>query len=211
MHPRLSTTRTRLWSPAARTGRTWLSRAVGVMWVRAHRPLRMPVGHPGCWSGGSSSAARHLRSPAAGEKVRAAGDGHLPAHGEVVYNLGPPSAFLKAGVKLALYGAVIQWFIAIISFIPGEGRVDRNASQKVQCNLLWKINHRKTDRTIFSVGLLTIYSLFYICMLNAVHWKGFECILGLTSSWCGVGGMEPCESKTQAIKMQWSPCCRWSL
>lgn len=31
-----------------------------------------------------------------------------PCSEEIVYNLGPPSAFLKAGVKRALYGAVIQ-------------------------------------------------------------------------------------------------------
>lgn len=82
-----------------------------------------------------------------------------PCSEEIVYNLGPPSAFLKAGVKRALYGAVIQWFMAIISFSPGEGRVHCNASQeKFQCNFLQKINHRKAGRTKFSVGLFTICS-----------------------------------------------------
>lgn len=82
-----------------------------------------------------------------------------PCSEEIVYNLAPPSAFLKAGMKRALYGAVIQWFMAIISFIPGEGRVHCNASQeKFQCNFLQKINHRKAGRTKFTAGLFTIYS-----------------------------------------------------
>lgn len=85
--------------------------------------------------------------------------GASPCSEKIVYNLGPSSALLKAGMKQALYGAVIQWFMAIISFIPGEGRVHCNASQeKFQCNFLQKINHRKAGRTKFSVGLFTIYS-----------------------------------------------------
>lgn len=80
------------------------------------------------------------------------------------------SVLLEAGEKLALYGTVIGWFIAIISFITGEDRVHCNESQeKFQCNFLWKINHRKAGRTVFSVGLFTACSLFYKCALNAVH------------------------------------------
>lgn len=48
--------------------------------------------------------------------------------------------------------------MAIISFIPGEGRVHCNASEKFQCNFPQKINHRKAGRTKFSVGLFMIYS-----------------------------------------------------
>lgn len=41
---------------------------------------------------------------------------------------------------------------------------------------------------MFSVGLFTIYSLFYTCTLNAVHEKGFDCFLGFPLPW--VQGME---------------------